>query len=157
MKSKSLFNEAKKNRLKLSICSAPRMLDQKSNIRGAFFMAKYSPEFKIHVVQEYLQGNMGGESLAKKHQISDASLIRTWVRKYKQTGINGLQRKEIQEYTGEFKLNVLNYMKTTGASYSQTSIQFGISDFGTIANWKAAVLKDGVEALFRASVGLKPI
>ena len=59
------------------------------------------------------------------------------------------QSLEKQEYTGEFKLNVLNYMKTTGASYSATVDYFGISDIGTIANWKAKVLKDGVEALFR--------
>ena len=130
-------------------CSAPRMLDQKSNIRGAFLMAKYSKEFKLHVINEYLHGYMGTLALAKKYQIASPSQIQIWVRKYKQTGIKGLQSKERQEYTGEFKLNVLNYMKTTGASYSQTAIHFGLSDLGTIANWNATFLKDGVEALFK--------
>ena len=74
--------------------------------------------------------------------------IETWVRQYKQEGKNGLQPKEKQEYTGEFKLNVLNYMKTTGASYSTTAIIWNIQRYGTIANWKAKFLKD-VEALFR--------
>ena len=40
-------------------------------------------------------------------------------------------------------------MKTTGASYIQTAIHFGISETGTIANWKSTLIKDGVEALFR--------
>ncbi|WP_268865576.1 hypothetical protein [Turicibacter sanguinis] len=40
-------------------------------------------------------------------------------------------------------------MKTTGAAYSQSAIHFGISDIGTIANWNATFLKDGVEALFK--------
>ncbi|MBC9720923.1 MAG: helix-turn-helix domain-containing protein [Lactobacillus sp.] len=40
-------------------------------------------------------------------------------------------------------------MKTTGASYSQTAIHFGISDIGTIANWNATFLKGGVEALLK--------
>ena len=41
-------------------------------------------------------------------------------------------------------------MKTTGASYSQTAIHFGISDIATIANWNATFLKDGVEALLKS-------
>lgn len=113
-------------------------------------MSKYSPEFKLKIVTEYLQGTLGYHSLAKKYQIPSQSQIETWVRQYKLEGKNGLQAKEKQAYPGEFKLNVLNYMKTTGASYSQTAIYFGISDLGTIANWKATFLKDGVEALFKS-------
>lgn len=112
-------------------------------------MTKYSPEFKLKIVNEYLQGTLGYQSLAKKYQISSQSQIETWVRRYKQEGKNGLQPKEKQVYTGDFKLNVLNYMKTTGASYSQTAIHFEISDIGTIANWNARFLKDGIEALFK--------
>ncbi len=61
----------------------------------------------------------------------------------------GLERKQRQDYTSEFKLNVLTYMKTSGVSYSLTAIHFGISDIGMIANWNATFLKDGLEALFR--------
>ena len=111
-------------------------------------MAKYSSEFKLHVVNEYLQGTLGYRLLAKKYHIPSKSQIETWVRQYKQTGRSGVQRKEKQEYTGEFKLNVLNDMKTTGASYSQTAIHFGISNIRTIMNWNVKVLKDGIEALF---------
>ncbi|MDE5977028.1 MAG: helix-turn-helix domain-containing protein [Turicibacter sp.] len=112
-------------------------------------MAKYSKEFKLKIVNEYLQGTLGYRSLAKTYQIPSSSQIETWVRQYKQEGTNGLQPKEKQTYTLEFKLNVLNDMKITGASYSQTAIHFGISDIGTIANWKATLLKDGVEALVK--------
>ena len=113
-------------------------------------MAKYSSEFKLHVVNEYLQGTLGYRLLAKKYHIPRKSQIETWVRQYKQTGRSGVQRKEKQEYTGEFKLNVLNDMKTTGASYSQTAIHFGLSEIGTIANWKADFLKDGAGAFFKS-------
>ena len=40
-------------------------------------------------------------------------------------------------------------MKITSASYSTTADYFGISDLGMIVNWKAKVLKDGVEVLFK--------
>ena len=113
-------------------------------------MAKYSPEFKLHVVNEYLQGTLEYRLLAKKYQMSSPSPIKDWVRQYDQNGKSGLEPKENQGYTGEFKLNVLNSMKAPGASYSQTAIHFGISETGTIANWNAILLKEGGEALFKS-------
>lgn len=95
-------------------------------------MTKYSPEFKLHVVNDYLKGTLGYASLAKKYQIPDKKQIYTWVRKYKQNGKSGLESKEKQDYRGEFKLNILNYMKKTGASDSMTTNHFGISDTGTL-------------------------
>lgn len=112
-------------------------------------MTKYSSEFKLHVVNEYLQGTLGYQLLAKKSQMSSSCPIKSWVRQYDQNGKSRLESKENQKYTGEFKLNVLNYMKITGASYSQTAIHFEISDIGTIANWNARFLKDGIGALFK--------
>lgn len=96
-----------------------------------------------------MKGDLGYTSLAKKYGIPDKKQIYTWVRQYKQEGKSEVEPKEKQEYTGEFKLNVLNDMKTTGAPYSMTANHFGISDTGTIANWKSTLIKDGVEALFR--------
>jgi len=44
-------------------------------------MAKYSYEFKLKVVQEYLTGPKGYKLLARKYQISDESSIKNWVKK----------------------------------------------------------------------------
>ncbi|MCU7199415.1 MAG: helix-turn-helix domain-containing protein [Turicibacter sp.] len=55
-----------------------------------------------------------------------------------------------QTYAGKFKLNVLNDMKTTGASYSMTANHFEVSEIRTIANWNTKFLKAGIEALFRS-------
>ena len=52
-------------------------------------MAKYSPEFKLKIVTEYLQGTLGCRALAKKYQIPSPSQIETWVRQYNQEGKNG--------------------------------------------------------------------
>jgi len=43
-------------------------------------MAKYSYEFKLKVVQEYLTGPKGYKLLARKYQISDESSIKNWVK-----------------------------------------------------------------------------
>lgn len=39
-------------------------------------MTKYSTEFKIKVVKEYLKGNLGYINLAKKYNISNESVVR---------------------------------------------------------------------------------
>ena len=44
-------------------------------------------------------------------------------------------------------------MKTTGATYSMTANHFGISETRMIANWKAILMTNGVEALFRPKGG----
>ena len=112
-------------------------------------MTKYNPKFKHQVIKEYLNGNVTYAYLTQKYQISSSKQVQEWVRQYKLFGKKGLERKQRQDYTGEFRLNVLNYMKTTGVSYSITANHFGISDIGTIANWNTKFLRDGIEAFFK--------
>ena len=42
-------------------------------------MAKYSTEFKKKIVAEYLKGNIGYGSLAKKYNIPSMNPIATWL------------------------------------------------------------------------------
>ena len=59
-----------------------------------FFMAKYSEEFKIKLVTEYLYGNLGYKLLAKKYNIGSATPIFEWVKVYKSQGMDGLKRRK---------------------------------------------------------------
>ena len=52
-------------------------------------MAKYSDEFKLKVVSAYLEGSLGYKPLAKAFNISTESLIKRWVRAYKEFGEAG--------------------------------------------------------------------
>lgn len=113
-----------------------------------FSMAKYSAEFKLKIVKEYLEGNLGSKLLTKKHDISDHSLILTWTRVFKAFGEEGLRRKQTKQlYPVQFKLDVLNFMKQTGASYRDTAIQFKINSPSLIARWNGILLKDGIDGL----------
>ncbi|WP_419182591.1 transposase, partial [Lysinibacillus fusiformis] len=47
-------------------------------------MAKYSEEFKIHVVNEYMKGPLGYKLLAKKYDIPNHSQIKRWVHAFKE-------------------------------------------------------------------------
>ena len=70
-------------------------------------MTKYSTEFKMKVVKEYLQGNMEYISLAKKYNISNESVVRRWVNAFKIQGYDGLKvlRKK-QEVLFRFQTNL---------------------------------------------------
>lgn len=109
---------------------------------------KYSYELKLKIVLEYYEGPLGTNLLAKKYDISDSSLIRTWINQYKVFGQDGLQvQKKKRRYPLNFKLNVLKFKQDTGASYRDTANAFGISEPSIIANWKRAYLKEGADGL----------
>jgi len=83
----------------------------------------YETTFKMKVVNEYLKGMEGYKLLAKKYGIPDHSQIRKWVNQYQQKGIQAFEKKHTKKsYTGAFKLEVLHYMKTTGASLKKRAI-----------------------------------
>ncbi|WP_342535574.1 helix-turn-helix domain-containing protein [Lysinibacillus sp. FSL K6-1151] len=121
-------------------------------------MAKYSEEFKIHVVNKYMKGPLGYKLLAKKHDIPNHSQIKRWVRAFKEFGEVGLRRKVTKKaYSVQFKLDVLHFMKQTGASYQDTAIEFNMNNPGLIANWNSKFLKEGIEGLQEKAKGRPPM
>lgn len=76
---------------------------------------KYSDEFKLKVVLEYLSGTAGGFKLvAKKYGLDDA-MLRRWVLWYNDHGAEGLQPVS-GSYTGEFRVHVVEYMHRNDAN-----------------------------------------
>ena len=111
-------------------------------------MAKYSDEFKLKIVKEYLEGRLGYRLLAQKYSIPSPTPIKCWVQAYKAFGEKGIQeKKDDEEYPVQFKLDVLNFMKQTGASYQETAIQFNMNNPSLIAKWNYKFLKKGIEGL----------
>ncbi|WP_077701823.1 MULTISPECIES: helix-turn-helix domain-containing protein [Virgibacillus] len=121
-------------------------------------MAKYSYEFKLMIVKEYLENSLGYGLLAKKHGIPSQSPIERWVRAYKEFGEDGLRRKHSKQvYPVQFKLDVLNFMKRTGASYQDTAIVFKMNNPTLIANWYRIFWNEGIEGLQDKSKGRPPM
>lgn len=112
-------------------------------------MSKYSFEFKLKVVEEYLKGETGGyTSIAKKYNLTSDSLIRYWVNDYDKYGEEGLKRNSTKTfYSGEFKLRVLQYRQYHNCSYREAANHFGISNQSMIANWQRKYLDEGFEGL----------
>lgn len=111
-------------------------------------MTKYSDEFKVKIALEYLEGRIGYSALAKKYDVKSHKQIVHWVSAYKNYGVEGLIKKNTKEiYSVQFKLDVLSFMKRTGASYLQTALQFKLTNPPLIAAWNKKFTEGGAEAL----------
>lgn len=111
-------------------------------------MAKYNEKFKLQVVQEYLNGPLSYTSLAKKYAIPSKSTLQQWIKAYQEFGLEGLKRKgKKATYSVQFKMDVLHFMKQTGASYSDTATTFGMNNLSLIANWNRTFQDKGIEGL----------
>ena len=97
-------------------------------------MIKFSTEFKQQVVGQYLEGKRSALSIAREHG-TDESMVRLWVKRYKQYGAAGFERKK-RHYNAEFKLSVLKYLWENRATYSDTALLFDIRRPSCIGEWE---------------------
>ena len=111
-------------------------------------MSKYNVEFKLKVVKEYLEGNIGYLSLAKKYNISNKSIIQRWVEAFKNQGYEGLEvKRKNKKYTLEFKLNTVNLYLTGEMSYQNLANELKINNPSIIAIWVKEFREEGIEGL----------
>lgn len=110
-------------------------------------MAKYNFEFKMNIVQDYLDGKGGYTYLSSKYRI-DRTLIRRWIANYKRYGEEGLMRsRQKQVYPFEFKLYVVKLYLTSELSYQELALQLGMTDPARIVRWVVDYRAAGPEAL----------
>lgn len=101
----------------------------------------------MKVVKEYLEGNIGYLSLAKKYNIKSEAVIRRWVNAYKTQGYEELEVKKNNKYTLEFKLNTVNLYLTGEMSYQSLANEFKINNPSIIARWVKEFREEGIEGL----------
>ena len=118
-------------------------------------MAKYSFEFKLKVVQEYLNGHESARSLGRKYGVHHAD-VQKWINNYKRFGEDSLRRcRQKQVYSAEFKLHVIELYLSSELSYQQLAIQMGIPNHALIARWMNEYRAAGPEALMPKKKGRK--
>ena len=111
-------------------------------------MAKYSTEFKMKVVKEYLESSISYISLSNKYGILNECVIRRWVNAYKSQGYEGLKvKRQNTQYTLEFKLNVVNLYLTGEMSYQSLANELKMNNPSMIARWVMDFRKKGIEGL----------
>jgi transposase len=114
-----------------------------------FFMTKYTEQFKLQVVQDYLgAGSAGLRAVAQRYGIPSHFTVRKWVLAFQLHGNVGLgQDRQRRQHSAEFKLSVLRHMWDNQLSMLQTAVKFDIRDHGMVGRWEHAYQEGGVEAL----------
>lgn len=103
---------------------------------GQFFMAKYSFEFKLQVVQSYLKNEGSYLYISRKYRVAAWSNITKWVKAYKEFGDEGLTRsRKNEKYSFEFKLHVVELYLSTEVSYQELALSVGINNPPLITKW----------------------
>ena len=99
-------------------------------------MAKYSLEFKLEVVHEYLNGEGSYDYIAKKHNMPACSLIKEWVAVFRKLGKEGLIRSgQNNTYSFQFKVHVVELYLSSKVSYQELALSKGINNYALIARW----------------------
>ncbi|MFC6478330.1 IS3 family transposase [Pseudomonas asuensis] len=114
-------------------------------------MAKYSLQFKLMVVRDYLESADGFSRVSHRHQV-ERGLVRTWVAALQQHGEAGLTPTR-SHYTTAFKLAVLKHMYEESLSYRQTAAVFNIANKSSVMHWQQAYEQGGLPALARKRRG----
>ena len=111
-------------------------------------MPKYTKEFKIKLVLEYLSGETGGrEKVSKKYDIPDSTL-KNWINKYNSGGFDNLSKKsKNNKYTSEFKLSVIQYRQINNISLRETAEHFNLVNGSIIYKCEKAYLEGGLSGL----------
>lgn len=112
----------------------------------------YTTELKLEIVNHYLTGTVSANQLAKKYHIGSKSDIYKWVSAYQKHGIESL-RSSSRNYSGDFKIAVVEYIHNTGASIRATAAHFNIASHPTISRWKRIYDEEGKEALYEERRG----
>ena len=111
-------------------------------------MPKYTKEFKIKLVTEYLSGESGGSPMvAKKYGIPESSL-QNWIIKYQSGGFDNLSKKQNQDkFTSEFKLSVIQYRQINNTSLRETAEHFKLVNGSMVYRWEKAYQERGLSGL----------
>src|SRR3954466_4428616 len=96
-------------------------------------MTKYSLETKLATVEDYLNGVESFKDIAQKHNVG-VTVLQGWVAKFREHGIDAFQNK-YTSYSIEFKMDVINYIRDTGASIEETTAIFNIPSVWTVRKW----------------------
>lgn len=119
-------------------------------------MAKYSFEFKMEVVQAYLNAEGGYRYLASKYNIPSKRRIEEWVHAYREFGEEGLMRsRQNKKYTFQFKLSMVELYLSSEVSYQELALSQGISNPSLIVKWVNDFRIAGPDALRPKKKGRK--
>ena len=102
----------------------------------------------MEVVKAYLNNEGGYAYLADKYSISNKSIVRKWVNAFKSQGSEGLKTsRKNNNYSFEFKQNIVKLYLTGEMSYQELANQFKINNPSLITRWVIDFRNQGLDGL----------
>lgn len=112
-------------------------------------MTKYSIQFKVKVVQEYLNGGISCRNVCKKYGIPSKSTLVRWVDLARIQGLEALKiRHNYTKYSTEFKLAVVTCYRSHEWGANKVAASFNLTP-SLVYSWYRRYQKEGI-------VGLRP-
>lgn len=110
----------------------------------------YSLNQKMEVINYLIKNEASLYNAEKKFNISRES-IRIWLYKYKNDGMRSLENsKKKSKHTGQFKVDVVEYMHEHRYSYKKTSIIFNITP-SALKEWDLIYRYEGKDVLLKGN------
>lgn len=113
-------------------------------------MSKYSEQDKLRAINYYLAGHSFRET--ERALGINWSSIKEWVRMYRKNGVEGITKKN-RNYTGDFKMHVVEYMHTHQISSLEAASLFLIPSHRVVDKWERVYYEEGVQGLYRENRG----
>ena len=118
-------------------------------------MSKYSKKFKLEVIKYCIEGNHSAKDAMREFNLPTKSSVLLWLNRYKKHGVEGLFRNPKGSYSGDFKVQVIQYMHANHWSYLKTANHFKIGNHRIVKGWEQILKEEGPEALGTESRGRK--
>ena len=115
-------------------------------------MSKYSSEFKLKVVKYCVEDHHSRCDAAREFGMPSSTLLKEWIKKYKEHGTEGLIKQQKSSYRGEFKQNVVEYMHNNHLSATETAVHFRLQTY-IVLKWERIYYEEGLQALYEERRG----
>ena len=110
----------------------------------------YSFQKKKEVVDYVLSNDVSLYQVQLKFNIS-REVIRMWIARYKNGGIYALKNiRKKRKYSGQFKVDVVEYMYEHRFSYKKTCMKFTVPDY-LIKEWDLVYRYEGKDVLLKGN------
>lgn len=110
-------------------------------------MTKYSTQFKIKIVQEYLQGGISQYNLCQKYGMKDKTIAQHWINLVREHGFESLAVKHTKKhYPVKFKLQVITYYRTHKLGAEKVAVHFNLTK-SLVDLWYCKYKKEGIAGL----------
>ena len=101
-------------------------------------MKKYerlSTEEKLKLIEPIISGKLSSKGAAQKNNMHESTL-RDWIRKYNESGMQGLEiGKKWEQYSADLKIKAIEDVVVHGMSMRSVTAKYGISDASVLRRW----------------------